>query len=246
MIGILYGVAGYPCDDKIAEHDNRTPKDRYMPRSETSAIKRIFDVDPSGSNTWLRPTMAALPVAAFIGSLIWPANLAPTIGGLFLPLYRIFLLVLLPMAIARIARTRISLMAPDYFIVAFALLQAISLMTHYGLLATFTTLSVGNSFKTNTLVNSGVTFLETLGPYFLARAFVRTRSDVVAMARMLISPVIAIGITALIESITGRSILLGHWRLIAALSWILPGSGAVSSPIFLGPVRRKHICLCSS
>ncbi|MEI9995389.1 MAG: hypothetical protein WDM91_12400 [Rhizomicrobium sp.] len=159
---------------------------------------------------WRHGRRVALPVAAFIASLVWPASLAIVLFGLFLPLYRIALLVLLPLSVARLARLGARLSAPDLFIAGFAVLQAVSLLIHHGLFAVVSSVdSLGVRSQTNVLLNCGTVMLETLGPYLLARAFIRTPADVSAAARLLILIVGVLAIVALVESVSGRQLFGG-------------------------------------
>lgn len=154
-----------------------------------------------------RAGMVLFPVTAFVAALAFPDTAAPDFAGLHLPVYRIFLIFLLPLALIRFARMRMRLALPDVLVMAFAALQAVALFSHYGL---FATVSVerfgGGTIATNILVNAGTTFLETLGPYFLARSFVRNRADAAVVAGVLIFVTIAVGVTTLFEATTGVSL----------------------------------------
>lgn len=159
-----------------------------------------------------RPSRLALgtripfPVIALLLSLIWPTNLAPTLGTINLPLFRIVFLVLIPFALVEVARNPIRLRAPDFLIIAYSLLQSVSLMIHHGLTNDIVSYYNGQPTATNALINSGATFLDTMGAYFLARVYLRTEEQFLATTRLLVFIVIGLGVTTLIESITGFSI----------------------------------------
>jgi hypothetical protein len=146
------------------------------------------------------------PILALLLSLIWPTNLAPTLGTINLPLFRIVFLVLIPFALAEIARNPIRLRAPDFLIIAYSLLQGVSLTIHHGLTNDIVSYYNNQPVTTNALVNSGATFLDTMGAYFLARIYLRTEEQFLATTRLLVFIVIGLGVTTLIESITGFSI----------------------------------------
>ncbi len=158
---------------------------------------------------WLYVGRIPLAVQIFLASVVWPAGFAVTLGGLYLPVYRIALLLLLPFAALELFRAQIKFKAPDYLIVAFALLQVVSLTIQHGFTDTFIAISVSAIARTNTLINSGTTIVETLGPYLLARAYIKNRSDLAATARLLIYVTIGIGAFTLVETLTGFSVFGG-------------------------------------
>jgi hypothetical protein len=147
-----------------------------------------------------------LPVTIFIFSLVWPTGLALTVGGLFLPIYRVALLVLLPLATFEILNKRIRLTLPDWLIAAFTILQAISLIYHHGLTEPITVVSMNSISTTTAFINSGTTIVETLGPYLLARAFIRSQAQALAAMRLVIIIALILGTTTLVESWSGYSI----------------------------------------
>lgn len=80
---------------------------------------------------------------------------------------------------------------------------------------------------------AGIIFLETMGSYLLARCFVRSADDFLAVVRVLFYIVLVLAPFALIEAVTGRNVLL---ELFAAV-------GTTSPDIYMDPrwgLRRVH------
>jgi hypothetical protein len=163
---------------------------------------------PSGNTTIPRRAGAALlPVAILIGALAFPDTAAQSFAGLHLPIYRICLIFLLPMALARFIRNRQQITAPDLLMLAFAVLQAVSLAVHYDPLSTIEVERFGGGTTPTIIwINAGTTLLESVGPYFLARAFVRNRAAVAAVVRVFVAITLAVGATTLVEATTGVSL----------------------------------------
>jgi hypothetical protein len=156
---------------------------------------------------WIDGGHVPVPIILFIASLLWPVSIFPVLGGINFPIYRSYLLVLMPLAAVEIYRRGIALKTPDYVFLFFAPLLTLSLSLHYGLTSSFSVvLPLGKIISTNVLVNAGATIIETLGSYFAARAFLRTRADVIATVRLLILIAIAVGAITTVESTTGFSI----------------------------------------
>ncbi len=150
---------------------------------------------------------APYPAIAFIWSLILPNSMSLDIAGLHLPPYRICLLVLLPVALHAMASKRIKLSAPDFCVLAFALLQTVVLVFHHGLIAPFYAEQVsGLAIRTNAFVNSGTTIVESIAPYLIARAYLRTPRDVAVTMKHLIFIVLILLLPAIVESVTAVSI----------------------------------------
>ncbi|MEG9283702.1 hypothetical protein [Aerococcus urinae] len=152
------------------------------------------------------PTTAAIRNTALSGapvllilSLIWPASISAALGSINLPAHRIVLIVLLPFAAAELVRTHTRFKAPDIFVFAFAALQAVSLSIHHGLTDDIIIYLQNIPTTTTTLINAGATFIDTVGPYLVARAYIRTLPQFLAVARLLVSVVIVIGVFTLVE-----------------------------------------------
>lgn len=130
-------------------------------------------------------------VVAFIVSFLVPIHLY--FGDIRLSVYRIVLLLAFIPALMQIlaAEDRVRLRAPDVFFILFAVTGALSLVV------TRATISA-----------VGIFVIEALGPYLLARAYVRTPAQFGAVARLFSACIIATLPFAIFESLTGNPILL--------------------------------------
>jgi len=154
---------------------------------------------------------APAPIVLLLLALAVPDLLAFDLGGLHFPIYRIYLLILLPWAIYRLFVEKIPLERPDWLIIAFAILQGVSLSLQYGPFTSFRYPLPGSGYGTTTaFINGLTTLVESLTPYLAARAFIRTREELTATVRFLVFLVLALAIPALIESVTGISAFGRH------------------------------------
>lgn len=148
-----------------------------------------------------------LGVWIFIGSLIWPASLAFQIGTLNMQIYKFALVALVPLIAIEMVRNPIRLRAPDYLLLLFGFLQGAITIYHHGFIQDFLgSVGLGVTWMATGIENSGITFLETLVPYFCARVLIRTSKEVAVLLRVLVLLVVALGATTLYESITGFSL----------------------------------------
>jgi hypothetical protein len=135
--------------------------------------------------TWI------LPVIFFVGDV----GKVGEAGQVRLPPYRLILLgTFIPLVVAwasgRAGRPR----APDFLILLSALWGVVALLVNHG--------------PSIALQTAATLFLETFGSYLLARCLIRDRSSFEAMVRMLFFTVVLILPFILVETITGRPILL--------------------------------------
>ncbi|MDR3499403.1 MAG: O-antigen ligase family protein [Parvibaculum sp.] len=147
-----------------------------------------------------------IPVLLFILSLVWPASIAITAGGIFLPVYRIVLLALIPVAIFELTKRPIRFRLPDFLIFAFSLIQGAVMVFHHGLTENIIVITRDNVSTTIALLNAGSTLVETAGPYLIARVYIRDQTQFVAVCRLLVLFVICVGAGTLIEATTGFSV----------------------------------------
>lgn len=147
-----------------------------------------------------------LPVVLLLLALVLPPAVALPLGGLHLPAHRLLLIALLPLAFIEMGKRGIRLALPDYCILAFATMQAVSLIIHHGLTDNITLVYRDYVTTTSSLVNGGVTFLETVSPYLIARAYIRTSEQFIAVCRLLVYIALAVGLFTVIESISGYSV----------------------------------------
>ena len=149
----------------------------------------------SGSNSYA----LSLPVFLFSLSLIIPWNIQ--IGSIRMSVYRILLTaMLLPCigmwALGKAGRIRTA----DLFVVAFCAWGTISVAVVQG--------------ASQAIQPSGILLIETLGPYLLARCFVRTADDFAMMVRIFFWTFLLLLPFALHETVTGAKPLLDLFRTV--------------------------------
>lgn len=181
-----------------------------MAESASSPISVLAPNRPHAFQRQSSPSAARgkvpLPILLLLIALVLPPAIALPLGGLHLPAHRLLLIALLPMAFLEMGKRGIRLVLPDYCIFAFASMQAFSLMIHHGLTDDITLAYRDYVTTTSSLVNGGVTFLETVAPYLIARAYIRTGEQFIAVCRLLVYIVLVVGLFTAIESISGYSV----------------------------------------
>lgn len=133
-----------------------------------------------------------LPVIALILSFLCPTELSLFVGGLRLPPHRIVLLIVVPIAIWKLmaGNGNCRFKAFDIFFLAFGAWVLLAFSLHPG--------------ETGGIETGGSEALDSVGGYLIARAYIRTLSQFVAVLKMLSVAVIVSGLIALPEMITGR------------------------------------------
>jgi hypothetical protein len=134
---------------------------------------------------------ASWPVFLFLLGLVWPCVIV--VGPLRMSLYRIVLLAMLLPCLAmfisgRGGRIRLA----DITLLLFSFWCVLSLSVVNG---------IGPSAQT-----SGIVFLESVGPYLLARCFIRDADDFYNMIQLLFTLVLVLLPFAIVESVTGHNI----------------------------------------
>lgn len=142
----------------------------------------------------------------FIGSLVWPASLAFQVGTLNMQIYKFALVALVPLIVIEMARNPIRLRAPDYLMLAFGFLQGAITVYHHGLTQEFLVYSYVVPIASIGWENIGITGLEYLAPYFTARAFIRTKGQLVSAIRIMIWLALGISFFTWIEATTTFSV----------------------------------------
>lgn len=168
-----------------------------MQRNPAAAARTAAPRAPEG-----RAAGAALPLAAaaFLVALVIPVIVF--LGPLRLSLYRVVLLLLLvPVLVALVSGRAGRLRTPDIAVLLLCLWVAVS----YGALhGAATAVEAG-----------GIFFIETAGSWFLARTAIRSPEQFRAMARLLFLIVLALLPFALVETLTGRNLILETVRRLA-------------------------------
>lgn len=148
------------------------------------------------------------PVLIVILSLLCPTELSLYVEGLRLPPHRVALIVLFPLAVARI------LGAPDTRLRSF---DALFLMFAGATLAVFGVHADGGR---EGLVYGGSLALESLGAYFVTRAYVRDLATFAAALRAMFWAIAAAAIIALPETLLGQ--LFVHDTLARLTGYVHP------------------------
>lgn len=147
---------------------------------------------PGASPTTLTGAMAGcpLPVSLFLASLAVPSLAAVSVGGLNLNAYRLLLLLLfVPAALGMFSgRARVPT-AGDLCLLGYVGWCAIALLRNEG---------AGVAIEAG-----GVLALETLGPYMIARAYVRTERAVVGVLAALLALLLILCPLMLAEMLLG-------------------------------------------
>ncbi|WP_425053155.1 O-antigen ligase family protein [Psychromarinibacter sp. S121] len=147
--------------------------------------RRASDRPSTGAATNANPVW----VAALIVSFIVPIQIQ--LGDIRLSFYRIVLLLAVIPVIRQLSAQPIRFRWVDYVFILFSL---------YGTVALAAT---GSSIPT-----LGIFLLETIGPYMLARAFIRNADQFSTAARVLSTTIIAMIPFAIFENLTRQPILL--------------------------------------
>lgn len=131
-----------------------------------------------------------IPVVFILASFLCPTELSLYLAGLRLPPHRLALLILLPIAFAKIITSR------DQRIRSFDVLFSL-----YGI---WTIVVYAQHAGQAGFVYGGSLALEALGGYFVARAYVRTTAQLRATMRAFIFAVLAAALFALPEALLGH------------------------------------------
>jgi hypothetical protein len=138
-------------------------------------------------------------VFLFVISLIIPWVIS--IGPMRMSIYRMVLVAmilpcLLRWTMGKAGRLRIA----DIALLLFSGWCALSLIVHHGIASTIQT--------------SGIVFVETIGPYLLARCYIRDANDFYTLVRLLFRIVLVLLPFAIVEFVTGENILRDSFAMI--------------------------------
>lgn len=132
-------------------------------------------------------------VSVFVLSLLVPIYFY--IGPLRMTPYRVVLLVMMiPLLFAWLSGRAGRKSAPDYLMFLFVIWAVLTLIVAHGLEAS--------------LEPGGILLLETIGPYLIARRYIRDEASFRGAVRLLFWIVLLLAPLALIESVSGRPVLL--------------------------------------
>lgn len=143
----------------------------------------------------------ATPVIILVLSFAFPPEVSISLGSLRLSPYRITLIIMLLPALNVLFQNR---KAPvglvDCLMAGHGIWAALSLMLTMGV--------------TEGVESGGIYFIETFGAYLLARAYVQTYEDFIAVVRLVFTMVAALLAFAVIESFSGEHILRMPFKAI--------------------------------
>ncbi len=187
--------------------------------SEAAVRRRIARPEVNGAESAVRDVAAPPgdPNSPSVSTVRWPILLflpalfvpwAIFVGSFRMSLYRVVLLVMfLPCLRIWASRKAGPAMFADIAILMFSFLCTVSLIANHG---------VGSSPQPG-----GIGIVETVGPYFLARCYIRGADDFRNMFRLLFRTVLVLLPFALIEFFTGHNL----WRDMFVAVWPVEGSG---------------------
>lgn len=143
----------------------------------------------------------ALPVTLLVLSFAFPPEVSISLGSLRLSPYRIILIVMLVPALNLLLQNRRTPAGlVDGLMAGHGLWAALSLILTMGL--------------AEGIESGGIYFIETFGAYLLARAYVRTYEDFVAVVRLVFTMAAALLAFAMLESFSGTHILREPFKAV--------------------------------
>lgn len=137
-------------------------------------------------------------ILLFFLSLLWPCQIF--VGSLRLSPYRIVLLVMILPCLCKFAAGRVGIRISDAAVLLFSFWRVLSLIIVNGIESSSQTL--------------GIEWLETIGPYFLARCFIRDADDFYNMVQLMFRLVLVLLPFAIIELVSGHNILRELFAMI--------------------------------
>ncbi|MGL3107810.1 O-antigen ligase family protein [Bradyrhizobium sp. BR 1432] len=138
------------------------------------------------------------PVLLFFLALLWPCQLY--VGSLRLSLYRIVLLVMILPCLSKFAAGRVGIKISDVAVLLFSFWRVLGLIVVDGIESSSQTF--------------GIEWIETIGPYLLARCFIRDADDFYNMIQLLFRIVLVLLPFAIIELVSGHNILRELFAMI--------------------------------
>ncbi len=187
------------------------------------------------------------PVAILIASFLCPTELSLYLGGLRLPLHRVALLLLLPIAVYRLLTRRdVRIRSFDYAVLAYNIATVVVFNIH-GVQFIGPDLTPSNG-----LVFGGSLALESTGGYLVARAWVRDIEQFRHAVRFLLAAVLTAGLIALPDTLLGQH--FSHDLLQSLTGYVHPRDteqrlgltrayGTFDHPILLGTFCASVLAL---
>lgn len=219
---------------------------------QASMLQGGARIDPraeKGMSPWLR----ILPIALLTSSyLLFPPEVRLNAGGLNLPVYRLLVILMIPLILIRSSKGLLKFALADLCVLVSALWMIISFVAYYGLEGGF--------------VRSIALVIDLAGSYFLARVSINSPND---MRRLLVvlSPAFVIsGLELLIESVNRQLLVRPFFaaifgnlnaysggEVVGSLNLrqdlrlgLLRAFGSFSHPILAGVVLTSTLALYST
>lgn len=148
-----------------------------------------------GTSVQLEQEKLSIIVKLFVLTIVVP--LGANLGGFFLSLNQIFLMVMLIPIGIKLISGKLGWVWVDWSLIAFVLWQAVSL-------------SVNSPDRV--LIQTASNGVELLGGYLMARAYIRTPEQFVALAKFLGLVILVLVPFAVYESVVGRPLILDTLR----------------------------------
>jgi len=146
------------------------------------------------------------PVFLFFVGLLWPCVFF--LGPLRLSLYRIVLLVMILPCLGTFTAGKVGVRISDIAVLLFSFWRVVGLIVVNGIEGSAQTL--------------GIELLETIGPYFLARCFIRDADDFYNMIQLMFRLVLILLPFAVIELLSGQNVSRGLVGLICPIESFSP------------------------
>lgn len=152
--------------------------------------------DP-GDQTQISLKMLPWQAKLFTLLLILPSEFSFNIGSFHLKGYRVFLLLMfIPCFIYVFGTKKIKSLPSDWFLLAYGFWIILALCIHQG---------TGSGLE-----SGGITMVESLSAYLIARTCIRTPASFAAFVKLLIIIVFILSLTTIPEALTGNNIIRPH------------------------------------
>lgn len=187
---------------------------------------RVIEAHPAvGPQVAVSRPSAGLPVPVMLFLLCLLVPLSLQIGAVRLSPYRLLLILTILPCIAAWAGGRCGpKLLADWCILGICAWSVLSFAAHHG--------------PVSAIEAGGINFIETAGPWFLARRYIRTPEAFFGMARLLFLAVLCLAPFAIAEALTGRNIIskvlgLPQWNIGQRLG-LYRVRGPFDHPILFG------------
>jgi hypothetical protein len=159
-----------------------------------------------GERSGIRTKKLNWSVILFCLGLAWPCGIF--VGSLRLSFYRIVLLAMILPCLAQFLGGKVRTRLPDAAVLLYAFWRVFSLMEVNGI-----------ELSSQTF---GIELLETIGPYLLARCYIRNADDFYNTVQLLFRIIVALLPFAFVELVSGKNILRDVFAMICPTTTFQP------------------------